>query len=243
MVHPINAPLLAQGEGKYRCGKCGKMGNALEALFDQWPDASQKATEPGDLPELGVPLTLDEPADPDITPEEAALLEDSEDEPEDPKRNPLIRPLWITAAVVFIIVITLNVASVLEIPLLDDPRVDSKLIEMGLKEAPPEPPFRDVEKIELLSREMKAHPSRPGVLLLTATMVNRADRSQAYPEIDVTLLDIRSRILARKLFRPGDYLSRTSELRTGMTPDAYLTFSLELLDPGDQATGFEFQFQ
>ena len=42
-VHPVNASLLAQGGGKYRCGKCNKSANALESLFDEWP-------EPGDKP-------------------------------------------------------------------------------------------------------------------------------------------------------------------------------------------------
>ena len=33
-VHPVNAALLASGGGRYRCGKCNKVNNALEALFD-----------------------------------------------------------------------------------------------------------------------------------------------------------------------------------------------------------------
>jgi hypothetical protein len=83
---------------------------------------------------------------------------------------------------------------------------------------------------------------RQGVLLLTATIVNRAAQNQGYPDIEVTLLDIRGRQLARQLFKPGDYLSRSAQLRDGMTPQAYLTFSLEMLDPGDEAVGFELQF-
>lgn len=238
-VHPLNAALLAQGGGRYRCAKCNKIGNALEALFDEWPEAGQKGIPPGDLPTLGVALTLDPPDEDFATAEEAALLTD----PDRARRNPLQRTLWITAALVLLVIITLNLASFFQKPLLEHASLQSTLIALGVKQAPPEPLFRDLDQIELVSREMKAHPSRPGVLLLTATIVNRAGRSQAYPDIDVTLVDVRGRKLERQLFSPGDYLSRTSEMRIGMTPDAYLTFSLEMVDPGNEAVGFELQFR
>ena len=40
-VHPVNAALLARGGGRYRCGKCNRAGNALDALFDDWPEAGE----------------------------------------------------------------------------------------------------------------------------------------------------------------------------------------------------------
>jgi len=141
-----------------------------------------------------------------------------------------------------VVVIALDLADFFQQPLLDRAQVDSTLIRLGIKEAPPEKPFRDPERIELVSREMRPHPLRPNVLLLTATIVNRASRSQPYPDIDVSLLDSRGRKLTHQLFSPGDYLKRSSELRNGMAPDAYLTLSLELLDPGKDAAGFELLF-
>ena len=40
-VHPINAELLSRAAGQYRCGKCKKLSNALDALFDEWPSAGE----------------------------------------------------------------------------------------------------------------------------------------------------------------------------------------------------------
>ncbi len=232
-MHPVNAAMLAQGGGKYRCGKCHKIGNALEALFDEWPQARQQGARPGDLPELGLALSLGPGKEPPATPEEA----------DSPQGKPLQRAAWIIAAVVLSVIITLNLARFLQQPLTDTPWLQSTLVRLGVRQAPLQAPFRALDQIKLISRELKAHPFRPGVLLLTATIVNRAAHSQAYPDIDVTLLDIHSRQLARQLFKPADYLPNGSDLRSGMTPQAFLTLSLEMPDPGDGATGFELQFR
>ena len=234
-MHPVNAAVLAQGGGRYRCGKCHKTGNALEALFDEWPQARQQGAPAGDLPELGLALSLG----PGEEPQARAMSEETDL----PRRRTLQRAVWIIAAVVLTVIITLNLARFLQQPLTDTPWLQSTLVRLGVKPAPPQAPFRAFDQIKLLSRELKAHPFRPGVLLLTATIVNRAAQSQAYPDIDVTLLDIHNRQLARQLFKPADYLPNGSDLRNGMTPQAYLTLSLEMPDPGDGAVGFELQFR
>jgi hypothetical protein len=159
-----------------------------------------------------------------------------------PTRKYLLRGAWITGAFALAIIITLQLTDYFQQPLIDRAWLESTLIQLGIKDAPPEKPFRDPEQIELVSREMRPHPLRPNVLLLTATIVNRASRSQPYPDIDVSLLDSRGRKLTHQLFSPGDYLKRSSELRGGMPPGAYLTLSLELLDPGQDAAGFELLF-
>lgn len=234
-MHPVNAAVLAQGGGRYRCGKCHKTGNALEALFDEWPQARQQGAPAGDLPELGLALSLG--------PGKERQARTTSEESDLPRRKSLQRAVWIIAAVVLTVIITLNLARFLQRPLTDTPWLQSTLVQLGMRPAPPQAPFRALDQIKLLSRELKAHPLRPGVLLLTATIVNRAAQSQAYPDIDVTLLDIHNRRLARQLFKPADYLPNGSDLRNGMTPQAYLTLSLEMPDPGDGATGFEVQFR
>ena len=235
--------MLAQGGGRYRCGKCQKVGNALEALFDEWPDAKDEGVRPGELPVLGIALSKKKPAA-DLTPEEAAAADSEADE--DPAPRPQRRWLrfaWITVAVALAFVIAIQLGNFFGNPFPDRAAVEKVLIESGIKEAPPTPLFRAPDLIELVSREIKPHPLRAGVLLLTATVVNRAAEQQAYPDIDVTLLDVRGQRLSRQLFHPGDYLKRSSELRTGMPPEAYLAVEIEIIDPGENATGFELQFR
>ena len=244
-VHPVNATLLAADGGKFRCGKCNKVSNALDSLFDQWPQASDKTRRQGSMPELG--NALRRPANPDEAGAESEeTLTDEEAAPSGPltlARRIAVPVLWIGTGLVLAAVITFNLAEFLGKPLQENPAFQSALVALGMTDRPEENPNQDLDRIELISREMKPHPSRPGVLLLTATVVNRAEFTQPYPKVDITLLDIRGNRLARQLFSPGDYLTRSSDLRDGMATNAYLTFSIDMLDPGEQAVGFEMLFR
>lgn len=235
-VYPVNAALLARGQGKFRCGKCRKVGNALEALFDQWPDAGQAAPAAGDLPELGAALSLK-----NTPPAEAG--DDSSGTPVQPRRRTLQRVVWVGGGLVLLVIIAIYTSSYFGQPLLEHPRLQPLLIQLGIRQPPPATPFRDLAAIELVSREMKAHPDRPGILLLNATIVNRASQRQAYPAIEITLLDMAGEVMQAGLFQPKDYLSRSAELRSGMAPGAFLSIALELPDPGIPAVGFELQFR
>jgi hypothetical protein len=132
--------------------------------------------------------------------------------------------------------------------LLDRPPVRSALERLGLRERPAAAPFRDLELIHLVSRELRSHPSQPGRLRLSATIVNRAPRAQPWPDLEVTLLDAAGQAVTQQRFSPEDYLARDSlpdsaAAGKGMAPQAYLPLVLELEDPGRQAVGFELEFR
>ena len=117
------------------------------------------------------------------------------------------------------------------------------LIESGLQAPPPEAPFQDLDQIELVSRDMRSHPVQPGVLRLSATIVNRASRAQAYPRLEVIMTDAAGQTLVKQNFDPETYLARDADIEAGMSPEAYLPVTLDLDDPGDQAVGFELHFR
>ena len=60
---------------------------------------------------------------------------------------------------------------------------------------------------DLVARDLHAHPTRPGVLVLSATFVNLADRAQPYPVVAVTLLDPDNAPLVARAFDPDEYLA------------------------------------
>jgi len=244
-VHPINAELLARGSGKFRCGKCRKVSNALEALFDQWPDASQQGPQAGELPELGMSLSLHVAGGNSGQPQDTVAGDDTAGGPsgKKPPGGAWLRVLWIAAALVLTLVVGLNLATFYQLPVPQHPLLQPLLVTPGLKQAVDVSPVPGPGNVELLARTMKPHPSRTGVLLLTASIVSRSADVQPYPDVDVTLLDIRGRRLSRKLFKPADYLTSSAQLRSGMAPGGHLTFTLEIEDPGNAATGFELQFR
>jgi predicted Zn finger-like uncharacterized protein len=243
-VHPVNARLLAQGKGRFRCGKCKISGNALESLFDEWPAAGTRPPASGQMPVLGLPIDLQEAEKSRLNPEQSSKPGDSTEEPSQSGRSGKIwlRAAWITAAIALTIVTTFKLAEFYEQPLLEQPAVQTAIIRLGIKDAPAKQPYRDVNQIHLVSRELRTHPSRSGVLQLTATIVNRAPQAQPYPELEVILLDATGQPISETRFTPADYLAEDATGDSGMTPQAYLPLVLELPDPGNEAVGFELNF-
>lgn len=233
-VHPLNAALLAGGGGTYRCGKCSKVNNALESLFDSWPDPGANPPKKGELPVLGLQLDLDAAADD----RQAPHATDTRG-----RAGHLRRLALIVAAASLLLVIGFEVAEFQGRPLLARPVVEGALVRLGLREPPPVEPWRDLEQIHLVSRELRTHPNLPGQLQLTATVVNRANRSQPYPDIEVTLLGASGAVMLRRLFTPEDYLAADQVSNAAMAPGAYLPLAVDLDDPGAQAVGFELQFR
>ena len=247
-VHPLNAVILAQGNGLYRCGRCNKVSNALQNLFDRWPES-------GDSPETGLtgtrqPPVLGQPARADershdapaeVSEEEAELLRTAgfHDVPSEPSGG---RRFWGAAAIVMVAVTLLNLFFVSGDALLAQSAVRSALQGIGAIEAPPEPVYRNLDLIHLASSEMHSHPTLDDTLVLNATIVNRADRKQPFPALQVTLLDAQSQPLASRVFAPEEYLQPGSGRAAGMPPGAYSPVIMELLDPGRHAVGFVIKF-
>jgi hypothetical protein len=261
-VHPVNAALLASGGGRYRCGKCNKVNNALEALFDALPAAGARAPMVGQLPVLGLALDLQAAArsrrSADGTSQGQG--ESSADEPvadgagqEDRGAGLrwLVRLAWISTALVLAAVVAFQVAEFQGEPLLERASLRPALERLGLRAPPAAAPFRDLERIHVVSRELRSHPTLPGRLRLSATIVNRAAQAQPWPDLEITLLDAAGQRVMHKQFAPADYLAADSAAGratdtaavAGMTPQAYLPLVLDLDDPGRQAVGFELEFR
>jgi predicted Zn finger-like uncharacterized protein len=244
-VHPVNAALLAVGGGRYRCGKCNKLNNALESLFDEWPAAGAQPTAAGDTPVLGDSLDLKGAAQARRDPTSAPSGEDG-DEPA-PRRGRaarwLLRAAWLGGAAAVVLVAAVQWSRFLGEPLLDGASIQSTLVRAGLRSPPPRAPSRDLERIHLVSRELRTHPTLPGRLRLSATLVNRANQSQPYPDIEVALLDAAGEVVLRTSFAPSDYLAPGASTEAGLAPQAYLPLVLDLQDPGVRAVGFELEFR
>jgi predicted Zn finger-like uncharacterized protein len=240
-THPVNASLLARGGGKYRCGKCNKVCNALDELFDEWPAAGERPPRAGDLPVLGLSIDLEQARKSRLNPDDGSLTGEPELPPTKTRKR-LARLSWIFIAVVVVVIISVEYADFQEKPLSGSPFVQSIMTRLGLLDPPAKPVFRDLDKIHLVSRELKSHPFKAGTLQLTATIVNRARRAQPYPELEVLLLDPGGDTVSNIRFTPSDYLSIGMAKNSRMTPGAYLPLVLELPDPGNQAVGFELKY-
>ena len=99
----------------------------------------------------------------------------------------------------------------------------------------------DPAKLEVLEREIRNHPHVSDALLVSATFENRADFVQAYPVFEVTFSDVSGIPVAMRRFMPDAYLNGTDPSK-GMAPGQQTRLMLEIVDPGDRAVSFQFNF-
>ncbi|MEM9304027.1 MAG: DUF3426 domain-containing protein [Pseudomonadota bacterium] len=101
---------------------------------------------------------------------------------------------------------------------------------------------QDVALIRLASRDIRPHPSVEGALIVNATLHNQAEFRQPYPSVQIRLSDLQGNPVAARRFAPEDYLERPGLALDGMPPRTMVPLVFEVVDPGDDAVAFEFDF-
>jgi len=188
----------------------------------------------------GPPTPFDIPSDlPEIPPAESAPL--SLDETlTDPARSGTSTFGWSLAIVLLLLLAMGQLAWFGRDHLLRYP-AGRELLETTCNLLPCQlPPRREPEKIQVISRAMTSHPSRDNALLVTLTLRNNGDFPQVWPQLELSLLDRAGGLVARRSFGPAEYQHRRTELLQPGTPHS---LRLELVDPGDQVAGFQFDFR
>lgn len=104
------------------------------------------------------------------------------------------------------------------------------------------PPWRQPSAFQVTARELRPHPSAPGVLLVTASFRNDAAFAQAWPVLELSLTNLDGEPLGLRRFRPHEYLGAAPE-SASIGPGQSASITLEVLDPGKRAVSFEFAFR
>jgi len=88
---------------------------------------------------------------------------------------------------------------------------------------------RAAEQLVIEASDLQAlDVNRPNLILLSATVRNRASIALAYPAIEVTLTDPQDRPLARRVLLPDQYLARRPDNRTGLRAGEDFSIKLTL---------------
>jgi hypothetical protein len=101
----------------------------------------------------------------------------------------------------------------------------------------------DASTLQLLSRDIRPHPSVPGALIISATLRNDASFVQAFPTVEITLSDLDEKRIAMRRFQPREYRGDTRALGAGLAAGASTSLVFEVADPGRNAVAFEFEFE
>ena len=103
------------------------------------------------------------------------------------------------------------------------------------------PAWREPSAFVVLSREIQPHPGNPQALLVTASFRNDAQWAQDWPLLELALTDLDGSRIGLRRFYPPEYLGGKPS-SAGLAPGQSATVALEILDPGNRAVAFEFDF-
>jgi len=240
-VFRVRTRLLTQAEGMVRCGECDHVFNAMDTLLAVPPEAP--ATPPEQIPLADLPAGpegLDQDAlARDIPSVLADDLRPSRRRPAASTRN---RIGWGLGSLLLILALAgqyawYEIETLYRYPVLQAP------LDRLCTIADCQPPqLRDVRQVELLNRHVYSHPNVDGALMITATVVNHAPFAQPFPMLGVRFSDLQGRTVAARRFLPQEYLGTPLLPGSLMEPGAPVTVNLEIVDPGDRALSFEFEF-
>jgi predicted Zn finger-like uncharacterized protein len=231
--------------GQVRCGHCNVVFNALESLEDAFP-AAKAAT---------APIAPSNPARPvDTAPQpEGPLEEPAEARAENPEKSAAESPApanaprgvrvrvftWTAAVLLMLIPMALQVAYVFRAELaVDHPGLRPMLDEMCAALDCDIPLPRKADLVSIEASDLHPDPKQGKLLVLTATLKNRAAFAQAYPWLELTLTDTRDQPLVRRALAPKDYLTEGTDGRTGFAANSELVVTLWLDAASVAATGY-----
>jgi hypothetical protein len=100
----------------------------------------------------------------------------------------------------------------------------------------------DIHQIELLGQDIRSHPKIKNALLVSATIINNAGFTQAFPGLRITFSDLNGIKVASRRFAPKEYLPSNIKINQGMMSNTPVQLELEVIDPGNNAVNFEFDF-
>ncbi len=252
----VTTEQLKSAQGSVRCGRCFGTFNALDNLVDQSPKSETPAPIPPKVTAVVEPTPAMATAGASVAATAAiesaphareAMAERSQQLLEEIHEGPLKASksffwLWLFVALILALVFAgqyvyfnLNTLSQnLKMRPILMTLCDVAKCEVPLMHSP--------HLISLIERNIRNHPSEKGILVVEAKITNKAAYTQTFPVMGLSLHDITGQTIAQRRFKPSEYLTNTQGIDNGIAPNQTVGIALELVDPGSDAVGFEFDF-
>lgn len=249
-VFMVEGQELAAAHGSVRCSHCAAAFDALRSLATELPpepfERLPLLVADGLPPQLAHPVYRPNPA-------QALLFAP-------PEREPGTRPptfaaarrrragarrqgAWIAGCALLLVTLAAQLGWSERAHWIDSAGVRAWLEPACARLGCRLPLRHDPAHLALLSRDIRPHPSVAGALIISATLRNDAPFAQPYPTLKVTLSNLDERRIAMRRFTPREYVGDTAALAAGLGPGASSTVAFEVVDPGQDAIAFEFDFE
>jgi predicted Zn finger-like uncharacterized protein len=240
-VFRVTMPQLALRDGQVRCGHCRTVFDGKAQMISLAPLPRTADTESDDLA-LGPPTmtlrsarALDPPPPEAPAPayrepsfrlvEEPAPKAEVRDDFDDrfatkrPKRrvrDPARWPMVVATSLLVLLLIGQALFHFRDALAARIPAVKPALVKLCGVAGCAIRPLRDVTGLAIDASDLQADPAHRGLLILTATVRNRAATSLAYPYLELTLTDANDQVVVRRALSPADYASGTTEIAGGI---------------------------
>lgn len=145
-----------------------------------------------------------------------------------PTKKKLVWP-WIAGSLLMVFVLLAQAAYFFRVELAaNNPGLKPALISYCslLQCSVPLPQKADLMSIE--SSDLEAEPGQTTAISLNALLRNHAPYTQAYPQLELTLTDAQDKPLARRTFRPAEYLKAGEDEALGLAANRELNVKLNL---------------
>lgn len=87
-------------------------------------------------------------------------------------------------------------------------------------------PLRDVAALAIEASDLQADAAHRGLLILGATVRNRAGYPIAYPHLELTLTDAQDQAVVRRAFPPAEFAGGTTDIEAGIPGNGELAVKL-----------------
>ncbi len=241
----VTAAQLDAHDGLVRCGRCRLVFNAGEHLQDDEPS-----------PQLSLPIDAEpQVATPSIERTESAPEDEVWTEPttlaqqiqsveeltdEVPHKLPR-RRRWVGILTATLLTLALlgQAAYFFRIELAAQlPGLKPLLVQYcSLLGCTVELPQKD-DLMSIESSELESDRVQSNLITLHALLHNRATFAQGYPSLELTLTDLQGHAVARRVFRPADYLKAGNEVPKGLAANRELEIALHMDTTDLKPTGY-----
>lgn len=249
-VFRVTPPQLALRDGQVRCGHCHTVFNGVAALVSLAPELRPQRDGPDfDDPALGPPTVtlrsaqalepapeIDERVEPAIVAPIRKEIDPDEAENEyasrfawQEKRDRRRVPSWIFGMSVPVLALLFAGQALFHFRdaiAAHWPNTKPALVSLCAAAGCQVRPLRDVGALSIEASDLQADPAHKGLLILSATVRNRAPYPLTYPYIELTLSDAHDQAVVRRAFAPGEYISGAADPETGIAGNSELPVKL-----------------
>ena len=99
--------------------------------------------------------------------------------------------------------------------------------------------LQDVAELSVEASDLQADPAHKGLLILSATIRNRAPYPLAYPYLELTLSDTQDQPVVRRAFAPSEYISGAADPAIGIAGNTELQVKLFIDASATMQAGYQ----